>query len=188
MMRRLITVASLLSLLAFIAVVVLWYRSISQTDLITRGRAASQQDQGYWTFGTTQGALVFYHLHWFFTGAERLDGKLRLPVGPLRLVHTDSRRRPAGKMQHHFAGFGWERIRFVEGRNSACILNCHTESLAIPLWAISLALLLPPIVILRWLLRTRQLEGHCPACGYDLRASTDRCPECGTPIPTKAIA
>ena len=27
--------------------------------------------------------------------------------------------------------------------------------------------------------RYRSMPGHCPACGYDLRATPGRCPECG---------
>ena len=49
------------------------------------------------------------------------------------------------------------------------------------LWPLLLLGIAPPIWLLRRRARRRRREaGRCRACGYDLRATPDRCPECGT--------
>jgi hypothetical protein len=56
-------------------------------------------------------------------------------------------------------------------------------NVVLPYWAIiALASVLPAASLARRLTRAPVAPGVCSNCGYDLRASTDRCPECGTPI------
>lgn len=60
----------------------------------------------------------------------------------------------------------------------------------IPDWTLVVAAcVIPMLWAARWhRRRVRIAAGRCPECGYDLRASKDRCSECGTPIPMKATA
>jgi len=54
----------------------------------------------------------------------------------------------------------------------------------IPLWLLLLLALPAPALVARRALvsRRRAARGLCLACGYDLRGSISRCPECGTPM------
>ena len=61
----------------------------------------------------------------------------------------------------------------------------HGHVVSIPLWMFPAALGAYPVLSLGWeaaraLTRNRRkMAGSCRRCGYDLRATPDRCPECG---------
>src|SRR4051812_21176443 len=63
------------------------------------------------------------------------------------------------------------------------VLSDLSSGLSVPLWAIltltSAAMVLRRIVVSRDVRLGRRVEAPSPACGYGLRATPDRCPECG---------
>ena len=58
-------------------------------------------------------------------------------------------------------------------------------NLVLPYWLLTSVTALPAVTLIGFSIRAyrrdrRVRTGRCRACGYDLRATPDRCPECGT--------
>ena len=53
-------------------------------------------------------------------------------------------------------------------------------TIALPLWVLAVPFTIPPALWTVGAIRCRlRKHGTCLTCGYDLRATADRCPECG---------
>jgi hypothetical protein len=63
----------------------------------------------------------------------------------------------------------------------------YTKGVILPTWfVLVVSAFLPAVLVLRqrcWRTARRLSRGQCVHCGYDLRASPERCPECGTANP-----
>ena len=70
-------------------------------------------------------------------------------------------------------------------RDSYTSIHSRVFTVGAPPWFVMLLCLIAPSrAIVRWARRRKRTpDGACINCGYDLRASPDRCPECGTPAP-----
>lgn len=78
----------------------------------------------------------------------------------------------------YLAGFGYAAGATPYG---------HNRVLLVPFWfllLLSAATAGASVYALRRSrIRHRRSRNLCTACAYDLRATSDRCPECGTPVP-----
>jgi hypothetical protein len=83
----------------------------------------------------------------------------------------------------HRGGWG-ARSWFESVQNYGPPYTNRYDGVSIPLWLLAAACALVPVshAYRRRIRRRRRIAGQCAACGYDLRATSDRCPECGAAV------
>ena len=86
-----------------------------------------------------------------------------------------------------FAGFGATRDNDqTRGRRGNIVQTYHIDRLKIPCWAVAAFFAVLPAcrftIFSTQVIRERRNPFACPICGYNLRATADRCPECGTVV------
>ena len=179
MKRALSNALTLLSLVFCVAACVLWVRSLGHRSGTEWARPAFSVK-----VTETDGVLGLLVAR---------DSGLIVPGGEGSLhgwTHWRTTTRP-GRDRASYArpgfnrwGFGFHAVRTV-GRPAGNwrIGGRRLWIVYLPHWLPVTLLAIPPAawVVRRARSRVRRATGHCPACGYDLRATPDRCPECGWP-------
>ena len=151
MMRRLFNVLAVLSLLLCAAVCALWVRSYYVEDTLYFATRERAD-----TITVTRGTLVVE----FLVGNHPTPGLRHETIGVGKLPRTASAMGAPPDWQRW--GIEW---------------SPSVNLLAVSLWWVLGATAALPLA---WVpSRRRKLAGNCRCCGYDLRATPGRCPECG---------
>jgi hypothetical protein len=178
-------VVAVLSFVLLLATVTLWMRSRAHDDVI---RYASQVDS-HWTQTELQlysgrGTIIVYHVRrdqtipvedMFQPGLTRTS----VPVAGLPpLFFTGFR-----LTDERWLGFGFAHSTDIDTDRPGGAWKRHWthRAISVPLGFIALLLAIAPARWTQLYLRRRAFRrvGMCRQCGYDLRATPDRCPECG---------
>jgi hypothetical protein len=191
--RHLLTIISALSLLLCVAVCVMWVwsywniLSIRRTEVTTPDR--SRKDWNSRKIAVGWGQLSFERIVTHADPGENMLGRTK-PTGTdgwtLRRVVI----RPDWEKPKVGIGTFWNRLGFgrLEGNGIISVNGVSPPGYSqvmtrheIPLWVVVLVTAMIPAraIMGRWLAMHRRRHGQCLICGYDLRASVERCPECG---------
>src|SRR4051812_22642149 len=151
MLRRMFTLAAMVSLLICVATAALWVRSYFRKDYV--------------------------HLFGTRGGVTSVQGQIWIWYDPAFVSYNDQPRNfyhySADPIPIHLSGpsaFGFA----VRARLSDNV----TQLVAFPHWSLVLISAIAPVVWFRTR-PSRVRPGMCARCGYDLRATPTRCPECG---------
>jgi hypothetical protein len=170
---------TMLSLLLCVSTMAMWVRSYWVTDGFIRRAFDDERNSTIWTqdvLGTGRG---FASLTRIVQSGRRNDGAYRRWAGGAKPLshHVESPIYPAMHLRSPDPSFlGFKFYRSWNRQSPSYIWQ-----FVVPLWSmLVVSALLPAARTIRWHVRERRpLIGQCPSCGYDLRATPDRCPECG---------
>jgi hypothetical protein len=185
--RFILNAATALSLLLCVGVAGLWVRSYWTADSLVRNQKWQTQtgddlvsrwrDMNVWS---SRGRLMAAsHVGYMPSQADPIP-----PHPSWKLSHQESFDSPATDTMWHRLGLLCVHEHYADMKYG---VHYDTYTLGMPDWLTSLVLSLLPLLRLIRHLRGRSLvlSGHCPHCGYDLRATPGRCPECGN-VPAAA--
>jgi hypothetical protein len=174
---RLFTAMSVLSLILCLVTVALWVRSWWVADQVLGGFNTPKLDPRFNEIVVSPG-IAWSH----YAGRSLIQHSPEMEA-----YHTKQwahRNPPVHQLISEVDNTHFQRPRLAfAGFRFATVIDGEWD-LLIPDYAIALSLAALPLLWLAFRLRRiGSRRGRCRSCGYDLRASAGRCPECGTPIP-----